>query len=95
MKKYQFRGTINGSPAFLARIDKRRARSLFEMGGTVYLVPVNFVPFGAWIQPVPVNKDQGETFEAYVNSFTYYNCINSETGYFPAYYVNLIKTPHL
>lgn len=93
MKKYQFKGTIAGKPAFLARLDKRRARSLFEMGGTVYLVPVNFVPFSAWNIAVPINKNYGygETFEAHVHSYTYYNCINNETGYFPAFYVNLLN----
>ena len=95
MKKHQFRGQIQGAPAFLARLDKRRARALFEMGGTVYLVPVNFNPFGAWSIVVPINKDQGETFEVFVNSFTYYNCINYETGFFPAYYINLLTTSPL
>lgn len=97
MKKYQFRGQIQGAPAFLARLDKRRARALFEMGGTVYLVPVNFNPFGDWIHVVPVCKSYGygETFDTYVNAFTSYNCINSETGYFPAYYINLLNSKQI
>lgn len=99
MKKYQFRGQINGAPAFLARLDKRRARSLFEMGGTVYLVPSNFVPFGAWITPCPIKKDTpfawSSNFDTIVKEYSYYNCINNETGYFPAYYINLLNQSNL
>lgn len=91
MKKYRFRGTIAGKPAFLARLDKRRARSLFELGGTVYLVPANFVPFGAWITPLPIEKTGAYSFDEISENFKYYNCINAQTGFFPAYYIDLLS----
>ena len=91
----RFIGKINERQAYLCRIDKRKARALFELGATVYLIPSNFVPFGAWIQPCPIKKDNpynwNENFDIISKEFQYYNCINSETGFFPAYYIDLLS----
>lgn len=100
MKRYKFKGQINGKSAYLCRIDKRKARALFDTGATVYLVPSNFAPFGAWIQPLPIKKDNPYTwqpadFDTVTNEFKYYNCINSETGFFPAYYFDLLSNESL
>jgi hypothetical protein len=90
MKELRFRGTIAGAPAYLARIDKRKARNLFELGVKIYLVPSNFRPFGPWISPHEIELNQGAAFDQISDSFSYYNCINAQTGYFPAYYINLL-----
>jgi hypothetical protein len=91
----RFLGKINERQAYLCRIDKRKARALFELGATVYLVPSNFVPFGAWAQALPIKKDNFEywsnNFDEISRNFQYYNCINAQTGYFPAYYINLLS----
>lgn len=92
MKKYRFRGTIAGKPAFLARLDKRRARSLFELGGTVYLVPDKLNPFNQDLNPLPISLDTGKSFESLAEQFKNYFCLNSNTGYFPAFYVDLLNT---
>ena len=81
------------------RIDKRRARKLYDQGRPVLLCRVNMRPFGPWRMEYMAQKgtyapivNDWETvvprskFDDVVNSFTYYNC-NAETGRFPAYYV--------
>jgi hypothetical protein len=92
----RFIGKIGDQVAYLYRIDKRKAKAFFNTGTTVYLVPSNFVPFGPWIQPCPIKKDSpcgwSNEFETICKEFEYYNCINSQTGYFPAYYVDLFES---
>jgi hypothetical protein len=92
MIERRFRGNLYGTPVYFARIDKRKARNLFESGVKIYLVPSNFAPFGAWIQPFEISLSSGATFEQLETSFKYYNCINAQTGYFPAFYVNLLNS---
>lgn len=97
MKPLKFTGQLYGQNLELIRIDKRKARNLFNKGIEIYLVPSNFVPFGAWFQPlmISLNKPYSicETlsFTDIVNYYTYYNCINRETGYFPSFYINYKK----
>lgn len=71
------------------RIDKRKARSLYNAGYTIYLVPCKIWPNdrGPWIQPYPIYKKEGESFDNHVNAFEYYNCNHNELGYYAAFYV--------
>jgi hypothetical protein len=97
MIERRFKGNLYGKPVYFARIDKRKARNLFESGVKIYLVPSNFAPFGAWIQPFEISINnpyswEKQDFDKISNSFTYYNCINAQTGYFPAFYINLLNS---
>jgi hypothetical protein len=91
MRADRFKGKLFNQDVFLARIDKRKARNLFERGVKIYLVPSNFAPFGAWIQPFEISLNSSASFEQLETSFKYYNCINAQTGYFPSYYINLLS----
>jgi hypothetical protein len=75
--------TVNG----YKRITKQAARKLYEKGQPVLFCPVNLRPGGPWDIGCTIVKEEGRTFEQVLNSFEYYNCNNSSTGYYTAFYV--------
>lgn len=77
MNKY----TIDG----YTRISKARARKDFDAGKPVYFCPVNLRP-GKPYYPEIGFFDTGENFDKSVLAFEFYNCINSETGKYTAFY---------
>lgn len=75
------------------KVNKTKARNLFNQGKTVYIVPckVRFDFNNMWIEPYEINKSKYEyydvdTFDIIINSFEYHNC-NYELGYYASYYV--------
>jgi hypothetical protein len=91
MNRYNFSGTLYGVPVYLTRINKKRARNLFNKGVKIYLCPSNFCPIGVWFNAFDVDLTAGEAFDTILNNFEYYNCINNETGYFTSFYINTKK----
>ena len=81
MRKYEIAG--------FSRISKVAARRLYDAGQIVYFCPVNLRPCTPWHCECAqqLNPVDPYTFEQLVNSFTAYNCINSETGKYIAFYV--------
>lgn len=75
--------TING----YKRITKWTAKKLYEMGKPILLCPVNLRPGGMWGIGCTISKEEGRTFEEILNEFEFYNCSNSETGYYTAFYI--------
>jgi len=75
------------------RINKRTARSLYNAGHTIYLVPCRIWPNdqGPWIRPYPISKKEGELFDNHVNAYEYYNCNYNELGYYAAFYIYIKK----
>lgn len=79
MNKY----TIDG----YTRISKARARKMFNNGETVYFCARNLRPGKPWYPESAINKERAfNTFENVVNAFEFYNCVNSETGKYTAFY---------
>lgn len=74
-----------------ARVNKRRARSVYEAGGDVIIAPVNIEPFNPWRTHARISKRKqwgcNVTFDALVNDYEYYNCNSNSAGRYPAYYV--------
>lgn len=84
------------------RIDKRQAKRLYDAGETVIFCPCNMRPFGFYNPQIEINKndiiaDNGapliyadgtreNDFKYIVNSFEFYNCNNTETGKYTAFY---------
>ena len=97
MNKYSV--TNNGKT--WERITKKQAREAYNNGEDVLCCPVNMRPFGAWLWSVKINISQDtdigildkctkeNSFDRSVNAFEYYNCINSETGYYTAFYLSV------
>lgn len=94
MRKYTF--TEKGHT--FKRIDKKTARTAYKNGLTVIICPCNLRPFTPWNNEHRMNrKDRAQfvldeigvvnDFNNLVNSFEYYNCINSETGKYSAFYI--------
>lgn len=71
------------------RITKTTARKVYDAGGVVHVCPVNLRPGWPWFPENDISReyDGGASFDSVVNSATYYNCINSETGKYLAYYL--------
>lgn len=67
------------------RISKAQAKKQYLAGNYIIACPVNLRPDSAW-KPFAVLDDFVRDFESAVNSCTYYNCINGETGRYLAYY---------
>jgi len=74
------------------RISKKTARRAYNNGLTVMFCPVNLNPFNGVGFGAPISKadSDGRDFDTVVNSFEYYNCINSETGVYTAFYIPFI-----
>ena len=86
MRKFTF--TKNGTT--FVRIPKDVAKRLFENGEEIVLCPWRLRPGGSWFPEYHIARDtNGEKFDALVNAFEYYNCVNStETGFYSAFYVS-------
>ena len=84
------------------RITKKAAKKAYIAGHTVTIVPCNLRPFGPWGIGCNINRKDRAAFVAdeigvkndfnnLVNSHEYYNCINSETGRYSAFYIQVDK----
>lgn len=84
------------------RISKTAARKLYNAGKTIRICACNFSPVNIWGAYSDASPDKytnvsndgfnttvarNKEFDTVVNAFTFYNCINSETGKYPAFYV--------
>lgn len=69
------------------RVDKRKARNLYNNGDDILISAENIDPFGI-VGGATVNiTETNKVFDGVVNGFTFYNCVNIETGYRPAFYI--------
>lgn len=70
------------------RVTRTKAKALYNMGKAVLLVPCNLNPDSLFVGLYDLRKEENETpFETAVNAFEYYNCINTETGRYTAFYI--------
>lgn len=69
------------------KINKQKARRLYEEGKTIYLLPCKVRLNNLWIVPFPINKKDGSLFDRCVDYYEYYNCQYNETGKYSAYYI--------
>ena len=72
------------------RIDKRKARKMYNAGQEVGIIPCKCNPASIWFNGFTMINDpsQEETrdFDSYVNEFEYFNC-NAEMGRYAAFYL--------
>lgn len=70
------------------RISKQEARRRFNECKATYITACNLRPDSPWgkAAAVPV-YDTHNSFTEFVNAFEYYNCINTETGKYAAFYI--------
>ena len=94
MRKYQY--TEKGFT--FERVNKRTARAVYISGLSVIACPVNLRPGAPWHPESVLNKKRREhlaideieaenDFEKLLNEYEFYNCINSETGRYTAFYI--------
>lgn len=78
MKHYSFNG--------LTRISKQAARKLYNAGEAVHFCPCNLRPGYPYYPNIRMDNSDNSSFEKAVYAFEFYNCINSETGKYTAFY---------
>lgn len=81
----------------MEKINRKQAKALYEMGAEIILCPSKCYPelnrtFGMAcpISTAGRHPDEIETFDAVVNSFWYYNCME-ETGLRVSYWVREVR----
>lgn len=82
----------------MTRVSARTARKLWSEGHDVTLCPCNLRPDSPWGTTCTIWQDEFEPWTTHdehmrhydyeVNYFTVFNCFNSETGRYPAFYVD-------
>ncbi len=87
MRRITYREGNRG--ATYVRISKARARKLHEEGKEVTIHPCNLSPESSWGYPPHLSWEPERNFDELVNNFEYYNCANSETGRYAAFYAKL------
>ena len=80
------RGVFRMKHYELIRVNKTKARRLYNEGISIYLVACKMSPYSLWFSPVELNQAREPDFNKAVNAFIYYNCMY-ETGYYPHYYI--------
>lgn len=80
----------NGAICF-ERINKAKARREFERGAVIALSACNIRPDGVIraaeiYKPIEASDPDRKNFDKRVNVFEWYNCANSETGRYAAFY---------
>jgi hypothetical protein len=76
------------------KINKNKARRLFNKGITIFLLPCNVRINNVWMIPLEINNKEINEFinidityfDSIVNNFEYYNC-NSELGNYTHFYI--------
>jgi hypothetical protein len=91
MNKLSFAGTLYGVPVYLTRINKKRARNLFNKGIEIYICPTNLNPVLFVNKPFKIEYSCGADFTQLVRNIEYFFCINNQTGYFASFYINTKK----
>lgn len=75
------------------RVNKRKARIVYNNGEDLVFVPVKLNPVNKYGLSVKLNKfdwgEEGIPFDKLVSNFEFFNCTNDETGRYTAYYVIL------
>lgn len=74
----------------LIRVNKTKARRLYNNGISIYLIPCKISPNSIWFGTVELSQAIESDFDKAVNAFKYYNC-KYVTGYYPHYYIMVEK----
>ena len=71
------------------RISKAAARHAYYENKNLCFCPVNLRPGSPWNPEILCNLENmdGRIFEQTINAFEFYNCANTETGKYTAFYI--------
>lgn len=86
--------TINHDGYTFMRINKTKAKGVYQSGKPIAVAPCKMNPFGAWFPAfiTEPNRCDEETFDRFINSYEYYNCGLWECGKYAAYYIPVQET---
>ena len=85
---------INHGGYTFMRINKTKAKGVYQSGKPIAVVPCNMYPFNEWFSAfiTQPNRCNEETFDQFINSYEYYNCGLRECGKYAAYYIPVRET---
>lgn len=89
----EFTGDYFSEKLTLMRVNKTKARKAYLNGERVFVQSCNFHPLGVWSKAHELGKydevsmTKSETFDLIVTSYESYNCTNSKTGKYAAFYL--------
>ena len=99
MDNRTFQINVNGYKSIVDRVNKTTARKAYNDNQTVFVLPVNLCP-GMAFQPCPIAPPQDNAdrehkvmfandwdFDRRIRNHDWYNCNDTETGYYSAYYL--------
>lgn len=72
------------------RISKAAAKKMFESGREILLCPVHLRPGEPWHPECAIQKSEYD-FDEYINAFKIHTANNSETGFYPAFYIETLN----
>jgi hypothetical protein len=72
----------------MIRINKTKAKRLYDSGVTIHILPAKVRLQNPWIKPFDANKQSGEDFDKLMANYSYYNLNDSQTGTYAAYYID-------
>lgn len=86
--KQKQKGSLNmNNVGSLVKVNKTKARMLYEKGAIIMILPCKIALNNIYIQPVEVSNKSNLPFDSIVNEFEYYNC-SCATGGYASYYVD-------
>ena len=71
----------------LTKVNKTRARNLYNKGVMITLIPCKVRTLTGIVQPAHIRKQPGTDFDTILNEYEYYNC-NNELGKYAHFYVD-------
>lgn len=72
------------------RISKTAAKKMFKSGREILLCPVHLRPGEPWHPECAIQKSEYD-FDEYINAFKIHTANNSETGFYPAFYIETLN----
>ena len=78
---------LNNTTLNYTRINKSKARKLYNLGRPIVVLPCKANPNSPWFSNSTVSKESDRDFDTLVNEFIYYNCNTAELGRRQAFYV--------
>lgn len=83
--KATFHGQLYDEQITIERVNKQKAKRLFNEGKTIYLQSCNMYPFGVWQSLCPIDSEKGD-FDQICNEYGYYN-LDNERGKYIHFYI--------
>jgi len=76
--------------SLLKKINKCKARKLWDNGKEILIIPCNMRPDSEWYRNSWFKKElayMDYAFDKLIWNYEYYNCLDGQTGFYAKYYI--------